>query len=167
MEIFQTIITASVSATVIAAIINKISNDKNQSLKYITDERAKWREFVKISASKIYSGKYDLDKETEKGVITHLILSLNPLRNTSDNRLDNKIRELLEEIEKGKRTPEVLKEFRYCIGTLLKHDWERSKNEAKPWLKQDLNDTIKRKFLHTFYLEKHERKKEEQEFKAD
>ncbi|PIH59063.1 hypothetical protein [Paenibacillus sp. LK1] len=167
MGILQTIITASVSATVIAAIINKISNDKNQSLKYITDERAKWREFVKISASKIYSGKYDLDKETEAGVITHLILSLNPLRFTSDNRLDNRIRELLEEIEKGNRAQEVLKEFRYCIGTLLKHDWERSKNEARPWIKQDLNDTIKRRFLHKFYLEKHERKKEEQEYKVE
>lgn len=162
--ITTTVVSTAVIAAAVTAIIGKMNNDKNQSLKYITEERAKWREFVKVSASKIYSGKYDKTKETQKSVITHLMLSLNPLKYTSDNKLDNRIRELLEEIESGNRRPEILKEFRYCIGTLLKHDWERSKNEAKPWYKQDLDDTIKRRFLHIFYLEKHERKKEEQEF---
>ncbi|QWU14283.1 hypothetical protein SAMN04487895_101581 [Paenibacillus sophorae] len=147
----------SLVTALFANLINKVSNDKNQSLKYITEERAKWREFVKISASKIYSGEYN-EKETEKYTITHLILSLNPLQYTSDNNLDNRIRELLGMIERGNRKQEVLEEFRYCVGTLLKYDWERSKNEAKPWIKRELDDTLKRRFLHKYYLENDERK---------
>ncbi|APB76459.1 hypothetical protein PPYC2_16475 [Paenibacillus polymyxa] len=109
------------------------NNNKNQSLKYITEERAKWRDFVKSSASKIYSGNFqDVSK---KEVISKFKLSLNPL-NEKDHSLDNTLSFLLTEIEGNTTNPEIYKAFIHCTSLLLKHDWERSKIEAFPFYKK-------------------------------
>ncbi|WP_124115352.1 hypothetical protein [Paenibacillus xylanexedens] len=158
MNLLETIFTATVSAAVIAAIINTLSNDKNQKLKYITEERAKWRADIKMSASKIYSG--DFESKELKTLTTHLMLSLNPLYNT-DETLDRTIINLLKKIESGDRDEEVLRQFRTCIGILLKYDWERSKNEAIPWYRRPLDYTIKTKYLLHYYSGKEKFKNEE------
>ncbi|WP_339193856.1 hypothetical protein MKY95_19005 [Paenibacillus sp. FSL P4-0176] len=152
MSLLDTIVTASISAAVIAALINAFSNDKNQTLKYITEERAKWRADIKSNASKIYSGEYKTEKELT-ALTTHLMLSLNPLNNTDDT-LDREIINLLKKIELGKRDPKDLSDFRSYIGTLLKYDWERSKNEARPWYRRDLDYTVKTRYLIDFYPNK-------------
>lgn len=159
MDVLGTIITAIISSAAVAALINMLSNDKNQKLKYITEERAKWRADVKMNASRIYSGDYKNNTEL-KTLTTHLMLSLNPLKNTVDV-LDHKITDLLKEIESGEVTPEALNDFRGYIGILLKFDWERSKNEALPFYKRELEDTIKRRYLISFYLQEGKRQSNE------
>jgi hypothetical protein len=117
----------SIITTFFANLFNMRANSKNQALKYITEERAKWRKFIKESAAIIYSNKYTDDK---KKVISEFILSLNPSK--IDNILDNKICDILEliELEDNPSQP-TLADFLYCVSVLLKHDWERSKDEAK------------------------------------
>lgn len=149
VSFIATLFTSTVLAAAVSGFVAKKTNDKNMSLKYVTEERAKWREFIKASASKIYSGNYNKD-ENKETVITHLIISLNPLL-TSGDSLDKEIRELLEKIEAGDNTPETRARFRYCVSTLLKYDWERSKNETRVWYRRLDEDTMKRKFLHQFY----------------
>ncbi|GAV11420.1 hypothetical protein [Paenibacillus sp. NAIST15-1] len=126
---------ASIVTAILASIFNKITNDKNQSLKYVTDERAKWRNFVKDSASKIYSREYE--NESKKVVITKLILSLNPL--SKQGEIDHTIILLIHKIEKGTSNEHTLEQLRFCISMLLKHDWERSKNETMWVLKRIVN----------------------------
>ncbi|KZE65052.1 hypothetical protein AV545_03780 [Paenibacillus jamilae] len=159
-DYISTILASSVFASTITALIanfiTKKNNDKNLSLKYITEERAKWRQFVKVSASKIYSNKYESEYE-KKQLIAHLIFSLNPLK-VKGNLLDLKIISLLEIIESGDDNELILKEFRDCIGILLKHDWERSKDEAGTTNKID--DTVLEKILGDFYVVPHERNDE-------
>jgi len=160
MSLFDTVVGVVLSAAVVAAIINTLSNDKNQKLKYITEERAKWRADIKMNASRIYSGDY------ENGVLkthtTHLMLSLNPLYNT-DETLDRTIINLLKKIESGDRDEEVLRQFRTCIGILLKYDWERSKNEAIPWYRRPLDYTIKTRYLLHYYSDKEKIKSDKHE----
>ncbi|KAF6630603.1 hypothetical protein H6F38_14345 [Paenibacillus sp. EKM208P] len=124
---------ASILTAILASIFNKFTNDKNQSLKYITEERAKWREFVRDSVSKICASNYG--EESRKAVITRLKLSLNPL-DGKRNFLDVNILDILNKILDYKSTPDDLKELSYLVGLLLKYDWERSKNETKSILKR-------------------------------
>lgn len=161
MSLFDTVVGIALSAAVVAAIINTLSNDKNQKLKYITEERAKWRADIKMNASRIYSGEYENVKEL-KTRTTHLMLSLNPLYNT-DETLDRTIINLLKKIESGDRDEEVLRQFRTCIGILLKYDWERSKNEAIPWYRRPLDYTIKTRYLLQHYSGKEKIKSNKRE----
>ncbi|OBZ18916.1 hypothetical protein A8L34_05035 [Bacillus sp. FJAT-27264] len=147
----------SVITAVFANLFNKFANDKNQSLKYITDERAKWRNFVKESASKIYSREYKDD--SKKALISKLILSLNPL--SVEGEIDHTIVLLLNKIEEGEDDENTFPQLRYCIGMLLKHDWERSKNETRGILGRVCNWKKKRNVINEFrkWYEKQNNKK--------
>ncbi|TDL70416.1 hypothetical protein E2R58_15155 [Paenibacillus amylolyticus] len=158
MNIFETILTAVASSAavsaLIAALFSKSNNDKNQSLKYVTEERGKWRQFIKESSSVIYSGNYKNDKEKPQ-LISQLILSLNPL-NVRGNKLDLKIIDLLKTIQRGDESTQTLDEFRDCISILLKHDWERSKAEAGK-SKQKIDEQSLKEILGEFYTPPEER----------
>ncbi|WP_145939578.1 hypothetical protein [Paenibacillus glacialis] len=148
--IITTFLTSTVIATLISSYVAKISNDKNMSLKYITEERSVWRKVMRETTSKICSGKYDGDDLKE--LATMVMVSLNPLVEKG-NKLDLYIIKLLKEIEKGDPDKQILDEFRDCVSVLLKHDWERSKNETKTLLFRDPESYIKKRTLGKFYEE--------------
>ncbi|MCM3173243.1 hypothetical protein [Paenibacillus sp. MER 99-2] len=152
MNVLETILTAVASSAAVSALItalfSKSNNDKNQSLKYVTEERGKWRQFIKESSSVIYSGNYKNEKEKVQ-LISQFILSLNPL-NVKGNKLDLKIIELLKQIQDGDNSRKTLDNFRDCISILLKHDWERSKSEAGKSRRKIDEENLK-KVLGTFY----------------
>ncbi|MGN7354422.1 hypothetical protein ACTHPJ_24065 [Paenibacillus amylolyticus] len=156
VTLIGTVLGSSVIAAIISNVASKQTNDKNQSLKYITEERGKWRDFVKKSVAKICSNKYK-EGETKEQVITELLLSLNPSE-SQENRLDREIIKLLEGIRVQKSEPEDDQKImlRICFSYLLKHDWERSKNETKRrGDKKEIEEKINQlKEEYTEYLDK-------------
>ncbi len=143
-------IIALVSGLISSNYTKRIS-DKGNSLKYITEERAKWRAFVKDSAAMIYSKQFK--DSNERTVITKLRLSLNPKQDASSS-IDQVALFLLNQIEKGEATDKTYEQFRNCISFLLKYDWERSKNETQGWIKKYLFLSVraKRKVKESFLV---------------
>ncbi|MEK5585465.1 hypothetical protein MKZ21_24805 [Paenibacillus sp. FSL P2-0536] len=153
----DTLITAFIAPVVIAAIISAIvsrsNNNKTMSLKYITEERAAWRKEIKETVSVLYSGKYEGDERpTLKKLTTLLILNLNPLQE-KENTLDLHIIELLKAIESGDDSMTTLEDLRDSVGILLKHDWERSKNETKSFLTRLPKKEYEKRVLGKYYSE--------------
>ncbi|KJB84714.1 hypothetical protein AZ66_29240 [Paenibacillus sp. E194] len=147
-----TFISSAAFAAIVSGIVATRTNNKNMALKYITEERATWRKNVKEIAAKIYSQNID-NKQQLKELTAQLILNLNPL-DEQDNTLDKKIIELLKTIEKGDPSQRVLDDFRDCVGILLKHDWERSKDEAKSFINKEDSTKLKRRTLGNYYIGK-------------
>lgn len=110
------------------------NNDKSNQLKYITEERQKWREKIRELSVSFMSGRYVNNEFLSVNVETELInireqmaVRLNP-----DDEEDNYILCLMDCYIKNKNNCEAIKkELSIAFASLLKHDWERAKNETK------------------------------------
>ena len=123
----------------------QVANRKIE-IENITQERAKWREKIRENAEK--TSKAILNRDGAKLLIlrSRFRLMLNP-----DDKKNRKIIQCfgkalaeLEELKVNSGTNvsnstskfiELEVEFTKHVAALLKHDWERAKNEAKPWFK--------------------------------
>ncbi|MGG4481237.1 hypothetical protein [Paenibacillus illinoisensis] len=158
--VLAAILSSSVIAAIISGVVAKRTNDKNMSLKYITEERANWRKTIKENTALLYSQIYSKDQDEGKirELITHLIVSLNPSENEDNNKLDIEIKNTLVAIEKGERDYKKLEHLRDCISVLMKHDWERSKNETKGFGDKKSEDDIKQQTLGEKFYAKQKNK---------
>lgn len=123
-NIIVIILSSSVIASLITSYITKRINDKNKSLKYITEERKKWRKFIRKQISKLIVEK---EEKKLKELIAQLRLNLNP-NDKEDKKIISTAKKLLIEKENRKKVEEKLLEL---SSHLLKHDWERAKKEAR------------------------------------
>lgn len=123
------VLIALIGSSVVAALVGKFNNDRNLKLKYITEERSKWRERVKEHSSKIISKSFDSNEKLIES-ITWLQLSLNP---NDDN--EKQIISCLERIKQDPNNDDERNLLRKMVSQLLKHDWERAKKEARVFLK--------------------------------
>lgn len=147
------VLTSAVISSLISLISNLIINNKNNSLKYITEERKNWRKYLREECPKLISDKYKKDWDE---IVYRLELNLNPYDIDDINILilaKAISKELTEEVyllnkimfkKNRKRIKEkqdimfyleqvedINCEFLERISTLLKNDWERSKYETK------------------------------------
>lgn len=131
---------------VVVGIIVYFQTNRDNKLKYVTQERKEWRERIRFSFSELISlvslknGKYVTENYTKtKEIIMQLKLSLN---HTDDE--DIKILKKLEELEKEiieKENSDInkkeelkenkIEELTKMFQILLKYEWEKAKNEAK------------------------------------
>lgn len=136
---------------VVVGIIVYFQTNRDNKLKYVTQERKEWRERIRFSFSELISlvslknGKYVTENYTKtKEIIMQLKLSLN---HTDDE--DIKILKKLEELEKeiiekensdinkkeelkeNKLKDNKIEELTKMFQILLKYEWEKAKNEAK------------------------------------
>lgn len=145
MADIATIITSVVSSTVVATIIlvifTKMNNDKNARLKYVTEERQKWRSDIRKLTENI-SKAYNSNKaDALKEYLVSLKIRLNP---DSDNlNEDKKIIDLMEKIIKNPNNKSTLEEFINAISILLKFEWEKAKFEAGSLKKEPKRQQIK------------------------
>jgi len=130
------IVTIFLSSSVLAALVTvfftRKSHQETIALKYITEERAKWREKIKetmcllseaVNLPKLNGERLNKTRMTS----TYLKLSLNPDPNhILDKQILTCITELCSEPNYERFTVLETK-----ISLLLKHDWERAKNEAR------------------------------------
>lgn len=118
-------ITLILSSSVVAAIVSYLSTQhtsiRSHKVKYITEERQRWRHDLKQSVAEFCSSTDQQEKERLKTFIT---LSLNPC-DTEDQKIVNCLEALL-----GVRNDEKLQELEKQVAFLLKHDWERAKGEV-------------------------------------
>lgn len=120
-----------IAAALVTAWFTKSSDDKKNSLKFITDERRKWREEIRLRSEKIVETVENLKKDSANSEnLTELKKSraffeirLNPI-----DKEDQAILQTLKDIADGQY--DKLEEFQDRIARLLKHDWERSKTEV-------------------------------------
>ncbi|MGL5593018.1 MAG: hypothetical protein ACRDDH_03660, partial [Cetobacterium sp.] len=121
------------SSAVLAGLIVYFQTNRDNKLKYITEERKNWRERIKKLISELISllKNYDSDKNDKKEIdriLVELRLNLNPL-----DREDIKIIQTLDEIEISleKLDNKKLNILVEQVQFLLKFEWEKAKNEAK------------------------------------
>lgn len=122
---FTGFITLILSSGVVAAIVSYLStqhiNIRSHKVKYITEERQRWRHDIKQSIAEFCSTEDQVKRSELKTFIT---LSLNPC-----DKEDQKIVACLNVLLEG-RNDEKLQELEKIVAFLLKHDWERAKNEV-------------------------------------
>jgi len=125
------ILSSSVLAALITAIVSKQIQDKSNKLKYVTEERQKWRKELREAAVELRrigkNEKWDGFKTVAEAK-TFFQIRLNP-RDLEDRKLLNMIKEQEWEQEE-KISAENLDKLSEAISWLLKHDWERVKQEA-------------------------------------
>jgi len=111
----------------ITSTFTKLNNDKNYSLKYITEERQKWRIEIRDKISEFCN---PTERTNLRILKTEIRLRINP----KDDE-DQKIVKCMESIIKGdESTREKYREqLEELVSHLLKHDWERAKREASSW----------------------------------
>ena len=120
-----------VAAALVTAWFAKSSDDKKNSLTYITDERRKWRTEIRLKTEKIVEIVEKLKKDSAdsenlielKKSRAFFEIRLNPI-----DKEDQAILQTLKDIADGQY--DKLEEFQDRIARLLKHDWERSKTEV-------------------------------------
>ena len=138
-----------VAAALVTAWFAKSSDDKKNSLTYITDERRKWREEIRKETIKVVEIVGNIFQNPNKHEETVINLQksiaffesrLNPI-DKEDQAILKVLRSFLpshtdqkntseNESEKKPNYLEKLDEFQGRIALLLKHDWERSKTEV-------------------------------------
>jgi hypothetical protein len=110
-------------------------NDKGNQLKYITEERAKWRQkirklSVEFMTSELYENGAELINPNRKKLLKireQIAVRLNP----NDDE-DNYILCLMDKYINIKNNRDSIRnDLSIAFASLLKHDWERVKNEAK------------------------------------
>lgn len=118
-------ITLILGSGVVAAIVSYLStqhtNIRSHKVKYITEERQRWRHDIKESVAEFCSST---DQEKLRKLKTFITLSLNPC-----DKEDQKIVDCLVALLKD-RDEEKLRELETRVAFLLKHDWERVKDEV-------------------------------------
>ncbi|WP_274642361.1 hypothetical protein [Pseudomonas serbica] len=128
----ELLLSSAVVSALVGGFVSLRASERNIQIENITQERAKWREQIRVNALKVHR---TVSKAATPEVKTPLAelrlvfeLLLNPL-DPEDIAILKCIEGLSECTEPEKRLPEFSKRVAY----LLKHDWERAKREASPW----------------------------------
>ena len=115
------ILSSGVVATIVSYLSTQHTNIRGHKVKYITEERQRWRHDIKQSVAEFCS---TTDKEKKNQLKTFITLSLNPC-DTEDQKIVACLDVLLED-----KSDEKVQELERRVAFLLKHDWERAKEEV-------------------------------------
>ena len=109
----------------------QVANRKIE-IENITQERAKWREIIRINSEAI--SKAALNKNLHELIIlrSKFRVLLNP-KDELDQGIINCISNIYNKLKKNDDCLTEEENFSQQVAALLKHDWERAKCEAKPW----------------------------------
>ena len=139
-----TIISAAgaLAGVLIGAAVTLRTNTRNIKIENITKERAKWRDKVRKRSLAVHRAAIKADTTALEECHLGFSLILNPC--------DLNDREILTSIRQLEKAPTQLNltEFAERIALLLKHDWDRAKQEAKgndgPFADIDIEPSPKR-----------------------
>ena len=138
--VISTILGSAVIAAIISAWVARIISERNIYIDNITKERAIWRESIRRIASDYPNAE---DKEKIKLKI-ELASRLNPY-----DPEDLQLLECLRNV-----TADYTQELTIRTSLLLKHDWERAKNEAKSIVHRIMNPVTRITFKEYMKLYK-------------
>lgn len=126
------ILTSTVIAAVISLLTNVYTSRRTANLKYITEERQKWREEIRKIAEDIV----DCPRDEIKKHLTKLKVRINANGKFKKDSYyeDSHIWKLIHDIEDSNICNECLEDKKEILinslSLLLKYDWERQKREV-------------------------------------
>lgn len=129
MEFFAIFFSSSLLAALVAALVSVRTNERNINIENVTQERAKWRDVMRALSDSLTKAARSEDLETVELYCAQLSLNVNPF--DGEDKALVKAAQLLATAD-GKDAQ--IKDFTERMALLLKHDWERAKHEARPWL---------------------------------
>jgi hypothetical protein len=110
----------------ITAFLAFKKDDKSSQLKYITDERKEWRVKIrKLVIEFLEDESINITDTKLRRIRTEIAINLNPEDDEDNNILDLMDTYIIEKNDDNR------KKLTLAFSFLLKHDWERAKNEAK------------------------------------
>ena len=116
-------------AAFVSSLVTWLNVRRQIKAKYITNERAKWRDEIRMLTRKalkaILDKKYSEGNKEIKCIQNRLRILLNPF-----DCQDQAILDCMTNATLGQNSEEQADEFSKRISLLLKHDWERAKDEA-------------------------------------
>lgn len=133
MDTITLIFTSTVVSAIVTAFFGYFSTKRQNTLKYITEERKKWRDEMRVIAEEVEKSKYYNINEK----LTKIKVRINAYGSTmeTDYQSDGHIWKLIRELEKSTESKEIFEKRKRMlidyISLLLKADWERSKVEVR------------------------------------
>ena len=129
-NVLATVLTSSVVAGVISSLVAYFQFHNNNKFVYISNERKAWRSDIRRIAEEIEAatGYEDIRKP-----LVELKVRINAYgKNTDDVKKDSHIWKVIERLQKQNDDFDEAKQLLILyLSTLLKMDWERSKEEIK------------------------------------
>lgn len=106
------------------------TSERKILIENVTNERAKWRLKIKELADALTNAVNKGDSSAVTSVRMQLALNMNPF-----DKEDQAILETVDKlVERADDSDATLMEVNERLSLLLKHDWDRAKHEANPWL---------------------------------
>ena len=124
---YETILASTVIAGIVSALISWWNVERRITIENITKERAKWRDKIRELTAEAITALQNSDEIKLTIIKSSFKLHLNPTEKEDQAIVD--LIDLNENINEDK-----IKELSTRVSLLLKHDWERAKQEAKPFL---------------------------------
>lgn len=132
VSMIETLLTSAVVAALVGGYVSLVNSERKIQIENVTQERAKWREQIRVNAIKVHRVASKISLEGENPSLVELRMVFELLLNPHDPE-DVAILKCIEELDDSKEPARRLPEFSKRLALLLKHDWERAKREAKPW----------------------------------
>ncbi|SDX50449.1 hypothetical protein [Nitrosomonas oligotropha] len=123
-EILAAILNSAVIASMITALFSKAQSDKSAKIDNIIKERKAWRDKLRELVAEVETYTQEQNLKGIASAEARLVVLLNPV-----DRDDLAIIKALNKIPAG-WDKECLQEFMDRVSYLLKHDWERAKQET-------------------------------------
>lgn len=124
----ETILTSTVIAAIVAAAVAIWTAQNRISIENITQDRRQWRKKVRATALSVHDALISRDKGSLNKFRAEFMTILNPT-----DMEDKGIVNCISLPEEGKELDRA-EEFAQRVALLLKHDWERVKLEAGPFV---------------------------------
>lgn len=121
-------LSSSVVGGLIAGLVALRSNERNIQIENVTQERAKWREKIRMKSVEVYEAVTSSNSNKISQLHLEFSLNLNPF-----DQEDKDILSVVKELQNCEKQGVKLTEFSDRVALLLKHDWDRAKHEAKPF----------------------------------
>ncbi len=133
----ENVLGSTVIAAIISGVVSYLVLIRKSKLKYITEERQKWREDIREIAENIEKNTYSIKNDLTKLKVRINAYGRNNKNDDSCYYNDAHIFKIIKEIEKydKERNYEKISEKKEILieylSFLLKYDWERAKAEVK------------------------------------
>lgn len=122
----ETVLTSGVVAALVSGLVSLRNSERKLVIENITQERTKWREKIREKNLQIHEAHQSKESGKIEAAGAELRLLLNPM-----DPLDRDILSEIAILKNSESTPQDMERFSIKLSLLLKHDWERAKQETK------------------------------------
>ena len=122
------ILGSGVVAGLVAGLVTLRTSERKIAIEHITKQREIWRDKVRTKSLDVTTAIESKSLSRLCELYTEFSHLLNPT-----DAMDIAILDLLKEFKGNNLDSEKHIEFIERVSLLLKHDWQRAKQEAKPW----------------------------------